>query len=287
MGNEPDLAELSYNAPDLTGNELLQFSKLAEGNLKRGKQPTATQTKRNPITGKVEQEFADIYNPTQIKEIADNFGSLVQTNKRLYKHYNNMLHSNDLGHLQELENNYKKFYTGDMDTPEKVAKAEKIALSNIPSNVRWEAVPDLELAQKRKQANIRLNSYLQSTGGGNVKISNIYETDFNDVSAGEEKPLSDLNATSKKFVFDDATRGLPERVRARKSENNYVVRKESDGNITIIDKTTGEARTHYTPDLYNEKYNTTVKEKQEIRRKEQTPTGNKKKVYNPKTGKFE
>jgi hypothetical protein len=189
-GNEPSVSDFSINAPDLTPQQLLQANKNVEFDFKRGKQKVGEET-RNPITGKVEQQYHDVFQPEQIMKMADNYGAMVNGNKSLTKHYNNMLHSGDLEHLDKLNQAYHSIYpNGQMDTPAELAKAETILLKSTPSNTRVEAVPDTELAQRRKQSNIALSAALNYNNYVNkedfaTRASNA-AIDVNKVNASDE-----------------------------------------------------------------------------------------------------
>lgn len=188
MGGEPDLANLSYNAPDLTGQQLIQVDKSIESGYKRGKHAIGEGVS-NKLTGKIDTQYQDAFTPSEIKNMADKKADLVNSNKSLQKFYSNMLNSGDEEHLDLLNNAYQSVYgktikgkdgtfnvPDQMDTPEKVAKAETILLKSQPTNVRTESVPDLALSQQRKinieyLKNRLITGRMQLHGTGNVNYN--------------------------------------------------------------------------------------------------------------------
>lgn len=175
MGNEPDETQLSINQPEFTPLQEKQMFQGATQGLTKSKIPLNDKTYKKE--GFIYTPFVKQFNPNQIKSITDSYSSNLT--KSALTHYEQLMHDQDI--YDAATKAYQNVYGKDqlIDTPQKMAKGVAAIHALSETETGEDKVPDLTLAQQRRQSNIYLNASLQGKGGSSVTVNDVITPEGN------------------------------------------------------------------------------------------------------------
>ena len=272
------------------------WNSITNGIKPTGKEYDESKQTSNPVTGLVAVPYVKKYKPEQIIGIAENAGNVAATDKNVRAYYNNVLYGKDQATINKLQQAYSSVYKDDIiDSPEKAAKADAILRASVPQEQGEDFRRDEKLSNERTLGRqqvmeaIRQGNRKEMAGirrGWQVLDQQTQNGILEEVVSGYVKdpktiPESILNSYKKKdgdghTVDFNQIKVSPD---GTKVELNYVDAKgkkidafSADANLSDIKERTRKQIETAQTNVVNTGTN------------KGTP---KKKVYNPKTGKFE
>lgn len=145
-----------------------EYYKTITSGMEAGKKYDYAKSYTNPQTGQVIVPTIDVLNDDQIKQAAKKAMQIVATDDSKQMYFEDLLLSPNKQDWDILNAAYKKYFDGDVDTPEKAAAADAIIKLSIPKKYAEEQEINYQQKQKDKQINITLNQGRGSgsSGGG-------------------------------------------------------------------------------------------------------------------------
>ena len=134
--------------------------------MEAGKKYDYSKSYTNPQTGQVIVPTIDVLNDDQIAKAAKKAMELVAVDDSKQAYFEDLLHSPKKEDWDILNAAYKKYFKGDVDTPEKAAAADAIIKLSVPKKYAEEQEVNYQQKQQDKQININLNQGRGSGSGG-------------------------------------------------------------------------------------------------------------------------
>ena len=266
--------------------------------MEAGKKYDYSKSYTNPQTGQVIVPTIDVLNDDQIAKAAKKAMELVAVDDSKQAYFEDLLHSPKKEDWDILNAAYKKYFKGDVDTPEKAAAADAIIKLSVPKKYAEEQEVNYQQKQQDKQININLNQGRGSGSGGSGGTIDGNEFDRIPIpkktwlNKGDRVKPEDIPSSTKAIL---KTAGID-----IEGMEYFKITVGDDGKMQTMtpywkDK---EGKEHKEgvitrTDMENAqlKYNSEPQKGQQPNfggSSNNTPKqGNKKKKYNPKTGKFE
>lgn len=261
--------DLSPSVPDFDPKRQNEFWTTASRGLKPGKVYDEANMRTDKVTGKAFVPYKEIYQPDQIKKIADDAADLVKGDRSARKYYNKILDSQDMAPWKRLNDAFQSVYgkNAQVSTPEQAAQADMIIKASGVFDSGEQAITDQDAAWQRSMARMLYNSNLiasRAQGGSkddsNSNIVDAYgeiETKFGTdakkgpwlSSGGERLKMSDLSPQTQQVILTQANKisgtvepdvNDPDKMKSVPFKQEDIFLEKDGDNIFITDSKTAK-----------------------------------------------